>query len=752
MIVLFYTLSIRSLITNVQVKEGERSKKMYKLSDNAEHEPKSNDDMNLEETIAKQNAELMRVRQALKKVCSLQELELLLMTNDSGHVEGLENLLDRCADLLTFGALYKCQKCFKGDMIFSKHGYTCNSSVDEWVMCGYFDEKPLRLKCIIPTQLREKDFFATCEPAIEHRAVRPLVLKEDEAGGQVNDVAHSSKSMPSYRGKKKETQLKVESIKLKNGTAVDPKSKLEHIAHVYNQNGRLYTCVLGLTDITKNKNSYYKLQVLESDVPQPVGFWVFSSWGRIGTNIGTSKVVSLASSYAACAKFEELYMEQTGNPWNSPEASKKHGKFYPIDVSYDDVVAMNTDIPSKLSPGVQELMKLLFDVKNMKMTMKEFHLDLEKMPLGKLSVRQFQAAYIALTELEDSLNKSSAKMELLGLSNKFYTLIPHNFGLAKAPIIDTFEKINEKREMVDSLLDIQTAFTMMTKGGASQDVNTFDAYYNQLKADVVLLDSSSQEFGLIDQYMRNTQAHGYRIKILEVFKVNRHGEEQRYQPFKDLHNRQLLWHGSRLTNFASIISNGLKICAQVNGSMFGRGIYFADMVSKSANYCIPSPPANVMMLALCEVALGNMQNLLYASNIVQPAHGSHSVKGVGETYPDPCQSVTRPDGVVIPLGTPTNDATVIFGPSAQQSGARIVQPVPAQGPIPMQAVNQLAVPLGGLPPLPNPFGGLPPLPNPMGRPAGGLAPNFRNRLMFNEYIVYNEAQVKIQYLVKAKRG
>jgi poly [ADP-ribose] polymerase len=53
----------------------------------------------------------------------------------------------------------------------------------------------------------------------------------------------------------------------------------------------------------------------------------------------------------------------------------------------------------------------------------------------------------------------------------------------------------------------------------------------------------------------------------------------------------LLWHGSRLTNFVGILSQGLRIAppeAPVTGYMFGKGVYFADMVTKSANYCFSS--------------------------------------------------------------------------------------------------------------------------------------------------------------------
>jgi len=46
---------------------------------------------------------------------------------------------------------------------------------------------------------------------------------------------------------------------------------------------------------------------------------------------------------------------------------------------------------------------------------------------------------------------------------------------------------------------------------------------------------------------------------VQIFKVAREGEAKVYKPFRDLHNRMLLWHGSRTTNFAGILSQGLRI-------------------------------------------------------------------------------------------------------------------------------------------------------------------------------------------------
>lgn len=55
-------------------------------------------------------------------------------------------------------------------------------------------------------------------------------------------------------------------LKIQNGHAVDPDSGLEDTAHVYRDHeNNVYNCVLSLTDLQSGKNSFYKLQILESE-------------------------------------------------------------------------------------------------------------------------------------------------------------------------------------------------------------------------------------------------------------------------------------------------------------------------------------------------------------------------------------------------------------------------------------------------------------------------------------------------------
>lgn len=89
--------------------------------------------------------------------------------------------------------------------------------------------------------------------------------------------------------------------------------------------------------------------------------------------------------------------------------------------------------------------------------------------------------------------------------------------------------------------------------------------------------------------------------------------------------------------------------------MFGKGIYFADMVSKSANYCYTSKENNTGLLMLCEVALGNMLECSQSAYITKLPNGKHCTKGMGKAYPNPEKSYIRDDGVEIPLGSVITD-------------------------------------------------------------------------------------------------
>ncbi|XP_047244775.1 poly [ADP-ribose] polymerase 1 [Girardinichthys multiradiatus] len=490
-------------------------------------------------------------------------------------------------------------------------------------------------------------------------------VKSEPQAPTVSSKSGALAAKSTGRVKEEEGGSKAKKMKLtvKGGAAVDPDSGLENSAHVLEQNGKMYSATLGLVDIVRGTNSYYKLQLLEDDVHKR--YWVFRSWGRVGTTIGGNKLDKFHDKNSALDNFLCVYKEKTGNDWGTSNFTKYPNKFYPLEIDYgqdEEAVKRLTasaGTKSKLDRPVQDLIKMIFDVESMKKAMVEFEIDLQKMPLGKLSKRQIQSAYALLTEVQQAVSASVPEAQILDLSNRFYTLIPHDFGMKKPPLLSNLDYVKAKVEMLDNLLDIEVAYSLLRGGAQDNEHDPIDINYEKLKTKIEVVDKTTQEAEIIMQYVKNTHAathNTYTLEVQEIFKIAREGEHQRYRPFEEIHNRQLLWHGSRTTNYAGILSQGLRIAppeAPVTGYMFGKGVYFADMVSKSANYCHTSQSDPVGLILLAEVALGNMHELKKASQVTKLPKGKHSVKGLGRTAPDPNASVTL-NGVQVPLGKGVN--------------------------------------------------------------------------------------------------
>lgn len=109
---------------------------------------------------------------------------------------------------------------------------------------------------------------------------------------------------------------------------------------------------------------------------------------------------------------------------------------------------------------------------------------MKKMPLGKLSRRQMQNAYIVLTELLNEIRGAKNLSKIVDASNRFYTLIPHDFGLKKPPPLDTEEVIKLKTMMVDNLLEIEVAYSLLKQEQGDQGKDPLDVHYEQLKTDM----------------------------------------------------------------------------------------------------------------------------------------------------------------------------------------------------------------------------------------------------------------------------
>ena len=117
----------------------------------------------------------------------------------------------------------------------------------------------------------------------------------------------------------------------------------------------------------------------------------------------------------------------------------------------------------------------------------------------------------------------------------------------------------------------------------------------------------------------------------------------------------MLWHGTSANNILEIVRNGLKITplnASHHGSRYGKGIYFSDSFALSS--CFSAESDEEKYILLCEVALGNMANILTINNTEIQENGWYdSIRAMPSMGPDWDGFVTK-DEVVYPIGKRIN--------------------------------------------------------------------------------------------------
>ncbi|XP_037793637.1 poly [ADP-ribose] polymerase 2-like isoform X1 [Penaeus monodon] len=492
-------------------------------------------------------------------------------------------------------------------------------------------------------------------------------------------------------------------VVVKGRAAVDALCPIAKTSHVYEEEDDIWDCMLNQTNIEFNNNKYYLIQLLESDAGNTFSVWM--RWGRVGANGQNSLQPCGSDLEKAKSIFCNKFQNKTKNTWHERHSFEKvKGKYDLLAMDYSDgkdepdssaakeeIKEKRKKLECQLEARVKILIELICNITTMEETVVEMKYDARKAPLGKLTVDQIKAGYLALKKIDDLIQKGSYKnMELVNACNDFYTRIPHYFGMKVPPLIRTRTELQEKMSLLEALGDIQAALSVLDQP-IDINVHPADQHYLSLKCEISPVEKDSADYKVIEKYLLKN--HGkthtqYSLELLELFECKKKSE---YDRFKDVGNNMLLWHGSRLSNWAGILSQGLRIAppeAPSTGYMFGKGIYFADMASKSANYCWATQRSDVGLLLLSEVSLGKTNDLLDADyNANKLPSGCHSVKGCGKFVP-PSKNFTKlSDGTVVPLGPAVNSG-----------------------------VN-----------------------NPTGY-----------TLMYNEFIVYNPAQVRTRFLLKVK--
>ena len=443
------------------------------------------------------------------------------------------------------------------------------------------------------------------------------------------------------------------------------------------KNNIAYSCTLNQTDIGANKNKFYIMQLLNVD-----GLYcLYVRYGRISEN-GKIIIKNYATENVAILNFTKQFKAKTGNTFGTNNFVKKDGKYFMTTVQYEiDHNKIQTEnindikLVSKLDARQNFLMELLTNKKTMENTLISLSIDPKKMPLGKISKFQLDEAEIILNKIKASLLSRSMKgysnsdsedsesdeesidtklsYNLIDLSSQFYTLVPYSCGRNRPPIINDDKILSKFTEIIDELKNLEVAIKVSRQAGEN-----LDNVYDSLNAKLEPMDKTTKIWKIISDYIVNTHGHTHKSKIelIDIYNLQRNVSNNVTNTMKKIGNIQLLWHGSRMTNFCSIIKNGLILNPEslgvfVSGKMFGQGIYLASSFSKSFNYCASETSNGYACLLLCEVALGSQLERIKADPYLSPEKlkkiKCHSTWGQGKYTPSESIEV---DEIIIPNG------------------------------------------------------------------------------------------------------
>ena len=393
--------------------------------------------------------------------------------------------------------------------------------------------------------------------------------------------------------------------------------------HIYQDdnnifNGKYFNCTLNKSDLNKNNNKYYIIQLLEHDSNNSLV--LFTRWGSVG--FLRKFKVDQVNAISGPKLFMKKYKDKTIN-----HNYKEIYIDYEAEVKKDENPEKNNKKTKKkvfknmLNEDVMDLIRLIYNKQIINDNLHEIGYDSKKMPLGKLSPTTLTNGLNILKQIESELKQPNpSKENLTKFSSDFYTQIPHDFGFKKMTnfIIDSIDKVKEKIDMISVLSDMKITLKILENVDSendeyeNQEEKQINDYYNQLNCDIRSISEDEPIYSTLNKYLTTQinekdkeELYYYeknKLSLVKAYELNRHGEKEK---FEDFGNKKLLWHGSRMTNFVGILSQGLRIAppeAPSSGYLYGKGVYFADMSLKSSYYCYPVN--NIALILLGEVSLG----------------------------------------------------------------------------------------------------------------------------------------------------
>ena len=336
-----------------------------------------------------------------------------------------------------------------------------------------------------------------------------------------------------------------------------------------------------LTDLQHNRNKFYVVDTWPLAGEQLV---FRATYGRVGTAAQVDTKIA------------------TG-PWVERKIREKLAKGYQeVRLHQPEVRLTALASAQPIDPKVQALVNAIYAEAGHNIAA------FLAVDVGALSLEQVARGRSLLLQAQQQAHawqhsRSAADFEQLAATvQHFYNAIPTQLAarIDRTQVVDDFCRTLAEQE--DRLKQLEAAVATRNACQGQPHLSLLDV----LGAEVVLLPENDRCYGDIVDAMLRTTVHGYRVRVRDIFTVTVPAERRAFEQ-NSIGRSQvaLLFHGTPNQNIRHILRSGLR-CPRVpaHGRMFGDGIYFASMCSKSANYCRVQRRDVPHMLLLADVAIG----------------------------------------------------------------------------------------------------------------------------------------------------
>ncbi|KAK0706290.1 hypothetical protein B0T26DRAFT_446870 [Lasiosphaeria miniovina] len=445
----------------------------------------------------------------------------------------------------------------------------------------------------------------------------------------------------------------------------------------------IYDAYLLCADVMRSINNFHRHQIVYDSESKVYTLWTRE--GRVGLAGVPRQVMHSTDLKAVATRFRKIFRDRTGVTWQRrfeapPSGREGHFTFVALDYRIASLRSYRLPDYSVVSSNVNEEVRDLmeFMLYGGPIQQEKNH-GLTTSTLAPLSPSKFSAPYEQLSswstflafKILDGICKivdSSQQIHwkaILRATSRYRSQIPFCAGAAgRCPTISSYHAIFLELKLLHSLWPRPETAALLTeihcRGNAQLSAHKSLAQplyraYSSLRHGFRRL-TDSGEFRGIRAYLDNSchASHNLKIELQDIYRV--FVKNNLPNPYRDWieavppvvkqaegeMERLLLWHGTPADSLVGILDTGLQIRrpgATFTGTMFGNGIYLADVASKSAGYCRHRIWNGEAVLLLCEADVGTsrMRSRVSIPNghqVVEMSAGKHRcIEGVGTIVP-----------------------------------------------------------------------------------------------------------------------